>query len=360
MGTVIFLTILQKNQLQHRMPGSSDIIAKTHELAIGYKSGNGSAKIVANQIDTVLQAGELICLMGPNGSGKSTLIKTMVGMQPPLGGDIVLFGTPLNQLSTKDIAQKISTVLTDRITIGNLDVFTLVSFGRSPYTSWLGRLRDEDAKKVKWAIEVSGLQPLADRDISTLSDGELQKVMIARALAQDTDLILLDEPTVHLDLPSRVEIMRLLHRLARETNKGILLSTHELDLALKACDKAWLINNNRRLISGVPEDLVLNGTFESVFQRDNVDFDRSTGSFHLHRNNKNKINVQGDTIGSFWTKRALEREGVQVINSEQAVRTIIVEKNGANFRWLTKFNSTKKQKYESIEGLIQSIRNEPM
>jgi iron complex transport system ATP-binding protein len=339
------------------MPNTPDIIAETHDLAIGYKSRNGSSKIVANQIETALHAGELVCLMGPNGSGKSTLIKTLVGMQPPLGGNIVLFGMPLNQLSAKDIAQKISTVLTDRITIGNLDEFTLVSFGRSPYTGWLGRLQNEDEEQVKWAIEVTGLQPLADRDISTLSDGELQKVMIARALAQDTDLILLDEPTVHLDLPSRVEIMRLLHRLARETGKGILLSTHELDLALKACDKAWLMNNNRQLISGVPEDLVLNGTFENIFQRDNVDFDRRTGSFHLHQNNKNKINVQGDSVGSFWTKRALEREGIQIADSEHADRTIIVEKNRANFRWRVEDKTNEKQEYKSIEKLIQVMRS---
>jgi iron complex transport system ATP-binding protein len=296
--------------------------------------------------------------MGPNGSGKSTLIKTLVGMQPPLSGEVVLFGAPLSQLSTKYIAGKISTVLTDRITIGNLDVFTLVSFGRSPYTGWLGRLRIEDEKKVEWAIKVTDLQPLARRDISTLSDGELQKVMIARALAQDTDLILLDEPTVHLDLPSRVEIMRLLRRLARETGKGILLSSHELDLALKACDEAWLINNKRQLISGVPEDLVLNGTFEAVFQRDTVDFDRTTGSFHLHKSNGKKVQVRGDSIGKFWTKRALERESIQVTDLKQADRVVTVERDGTNFRWLIEHNSSGKQKYESIKELIRSIRSE--
>jgi iron complex transport system ATP-binding protein len=336
----------------------SDQIIKTKDLAIGYESGNHAAKIVADQIDVTLKAGELVCLMGPNGSGKSTLIKTLAGMQAQLEGEISLFGSPLNQLLPKELAQKLSTVLTDRVTIGNLDVFTLVSFGRSPYTSWLGRLRDEDEKKVRWAIEATGLQPLIDRDISTLSDGERQKVMIARALAQDTDLILLDEPTAYLDLPNRVKIMRLLRSLTRKTGKGFLLSTHELDLALKAGDRAWLLDNNRRLFSGVPEDLVLNGTFETVFQRDDVDFDRSTGSFNLHERNGRAVHIMGDSVGKFWTKRALEREGCRVIDSGQPDYKIIVECDKTDFKWIMQNGSDRKREYETIEALVQSIRDE--
>jgi iron complex transport system ATP-binding protein len=278
-------------------------------------------------------------------------------MQPVLNGDITLFGTSMHQLSSKDIAQKLSTVLTDPVTIGNLDVFTLVSFGRSPYTGWLGRLRQEDENVVCWAIEATGLQPLARRDISTLSDGEHQKMMIARALAQDTDLILLDEPTAHLDLPNRVEIIRLLRSLARETGKGFLLSTHELDLALKAGDKAWLLDNNKQLFTGVPEDLVLNGTFESVFQRESFDFDRATGSFNLHTHNGQSIGIKGDAIGSFWTQRALKREGLQITAPEQADHTVIVQQINGEFEWLLKRSPESKQAYTSIDALIQAVRN---
>ncbi len=339
------------------MPNDQDIIIQTHDLQIGYEGRNGAAKVVAHQINTALHAGELVCLLGPNGSGKSTLIKTLAGMQPALSGDISLFGTSIHQLSSKDIAQKLSTVLTDPVTIGNLDVFTLVSFGRSPYTGWLGRLRQEDESMVRWAIEATGLQPLARRDISTLSDGEHQKMMIARALAQDTDLILLDEPTAHLDLPNRVEIIRLLRSLARETNKGFLLSTHELDLALKAGDKAWLLDTNKQLFTGVPEDLVLNGTFESVFQRNSFDFDRATGSFNLHTHNGHNIGVKGDAVGRFWTQRALKREGLQIADPGQADHTIIVQESNDKFEWLIENSSESEQTYQSIHALIQAVRN---
>jgi iron complex transport system ATP-binding protein len=331
-------------------------VLQAHDLKIGYKGRRGAPKVVADQINAALHSGELVCLLGPNGSGKSTLIKTLAGMHQPLGGEISLFGDSVAELTPKDIARKLSTVLTDRITIGNLDVFTLVSFGRSPYTGWLGRLRDEDEKAVRWAIEATGLQPLVHRDIRTLSDGERQKVMIARALAQDTDLILLDEPTAHLDLPNRVEIMRLLRKLARDTGKGILLSTHELDLALKAGDVCWLINNNRQLFTGVPEDLVLDGTFEAVFERDSFDFDRATGSFNLHETNGNKIAVEGDAVGIFWTKRALEREGFRIVSGEQANYKIKVEAPTTGFIWKIEFPEGLSEKCDSIEALIKTIR----
>ncbi len=332
-------------------------VLKARDLKIGYRGGKGPAKIVADQINASLHAGEVICLMGPNGSGKSTLIKTLAGMQAPLEGNISLFGEPVRQLSPKEIAQKLSTVLTDRITIGNLDVFTLVSFGRSPYTGWLGRLRDEDRKVVEWAIKATGLQPLLWRDISTLSDGERQKVMIARALAQDTDLILLDEPTAHLDLPNRVEIMRLLRKLARETGKGILLSTHELDLALKAGDSCWLMNNKRDLFSGAPEDLVFDGTFEAVFARGSFDFDRATGTFNFHEPNGKTIAVSGNKIGVFWTRRALEREGFSVVSMGERALAVNVRAQGQRFRWTINGIDNGQQECESIEAMIKAVRN---
>lgn len=336
------------------MGESKNNVLQTRDLKIGYKGREGPPKVVAANINVALHAGELVCLLGPNGSGKSTLIKTLAGMQAPLDGTILLFGESVAALTPKDIARKLSTVLTDRITIGNLDVFTLVSFGRSPYTGWLGRLRQNDEEVVRWAIEATGLQPLVHRDIGTLSDGERQKAMIARALAQDTDLILLDEPTAHLDLPNRVEIMRLLRKLARETGKGILLSTHELDLALKAGDVCWLINNNKQLFTGVSEDLVLDGTFEAVFQRDSFDFDRATGSFNLHEASGKKIAVQGESVGVFWTRRALEREGFEVNSEKESAVQVDVYSEGEEYLWYIKKGGREK-KATSVEELIGFI-----
>lgn len=332
-------------------------VMHTGDLRIGYKGKAGKKTVVAEHIDVDLHSGELICLLGPNGSGKSTLIKTLAGVHPSLGGEITLFDHPIIQLSGKEIARRLSTVLTERVTVGNLSVYNLVAFGRSPYTGWLGSLSKEDEEKVRWAIEATGLVDFVNRDISKLSDGERQKVMIARALAQDTAVILLDEPTAHLDLPNRVEIIRLLRKLAHETGKGILLSTHELDLALKAGDRIWLMNREKELFKGVPEDLVLNGTFEEVFKRDSFDFDIETGSFRIHQHNGKKVSITGDTIPVFWTRRALEREGYRVIEDGDSEISIVAKISEAGFSW-TISTSQKEEKTDSVNELISYLRKD--
>lgn len=337
------------------MNADRNTVFQTTGLGIGYTMKGKKQVVVADNINTELRSGELICLLGPNGSGKSTLIKTLAGMLPRLRGNITLFDQPIAELSSNDIAKRLSTVLTDRVTVGNLSVYNLVAFGRSPYTGWLGTLSNEDEGKVRWAIEATGLKDFVERDINKLSDGERQKVMIARALAQDTPVILLDEPTAHLDLPNRVEIMRLLRKLAHDTGKGILLSTHELDLALKAGDRIWLMNRERELFKGVPEDLVLNGTFEQVFKQDSFDFDRETGSFRIHRHNGKSAVVNGDAVPVFWTRRALEREGYHIQEEGKSDVEIFAKMDEDSFYWeVTAFG--KKQMAETIEELIALLK----
>lgn len=332
-------------------------VLSTRDLHIGYRRKGGRTLSVAKNLNLGLESGELICLLGPNGSGKSTLIKTLAGMLPKLGGDVHLFGKDVSALSAKEIARQLSTVLTDRVTIGNLSVYQLVAFGRSPYTGWLGSLSKEDEAKVRWAIESTGLQDFVHRDISRLSDGERQKVMIARALAQDTSVILLDEPTAHLDLPNRVEIIRLLRKLAHETGKGILLSTHELDLALKAADRIWLMNREQDLLSGVPEDLVLDGTFEKVFQQDSFDFDRETGSFNIHQLNGKKVALSGDTVPVFWTRRALEREGWHVLDQHESELKVEARSELDSYKWIVQIDD-REEVIESVNQLISFLRTE--
>ncbi|MDZ7715537.1 MAG: ABC transporter ATP-binding protein [Balneolaceae bacterium] len=331
-------------------------VLSTQDLKIGYHRKGGESISVAKNLNIGLRSGELICLLGPNGSGKSTLIKTLAGMLPQLEGEVQLFENNVSDLSAKKIAHYLSTVLTDRVTIGNLSVYQLVAFGRSPYTGWLGSLSREDEEKVRWAIESTGLHDFVHRDISRLSDGERQKVMIARALAQDTSVILLDEPTAHLDLPNRVEIIRLLRKLAHETGKGILLSTHELDLALKAGDRIWLMNREQGLLSGVPEDLVLDGTFEHVFRQDSFDFDRETGSFNIHQLNGKEVTLTGDTVPVFWTRRALEREGYRINETGKSDIRIEAKKVDGSYIWLTRA-SDQKEEFYSMEALIKWLRN---
>jgi len=340
------------------MTDSAPIIS-THDLAIGFQAirSRHTPKTVASGIDVSLSGGEIVCLLGPNGSGKSTLIRTLTGLHAPLSGKISLYQKPLAEYNARQVARKISTVLTDRVTIGNLTVYELVSFGRSPYTGWFGSLESRDREIVEWAIESTGIEEFVDRDILRLSDGERQKVMIARALAQDTSAIMLDEPTAHLDLPNRVEIMQLLRSLAHETQKSILLSTHELDLALKAADTLWLIGREGNLVTGTPEDLVLDGTFESVFRQDSFDFDRSTGSFRLHHPSRQKVYLQGDQVGVFWTRRALEREGYRVVDSPDSSLQIEISGTDEHFRWKVSNGDSGTETHSSIAALLAHLRN---
>ncbi len=336
---------------------NNNSIISTQNLDIGFpaKGRRKSPTVVASNIDVELQGGEVVCLLGPNGSGKSTLIRTLTGLHNPLDGDVLLNGKNLDFFAVKEIAQKISTVLTDRITIGNISVYELVAFGRSPYTGWFGSLNKKDKEIVEWAIASAGIEQFVDRDVLHLSDGERQKVMIARALAQDTSAVLLDEPTAHLDLPNRVEIIRLLRKLTHDTQKGILLSTHELDLALKAADTLWLISRDGKVITGTPEDLVLDGTFESVFEKDSFDFDRSTGSFTLHNPNKEPIHLIGDAVPTFWTRRALEREGYKVVENNGIARQVEVRSKQDTFEW--KIISEENEHYcSSIKDLLEALR----
>ncbi|HEY4109888.1 ABC transporter ATP-binding protein [Puia sp.] len=282
----------------------------TRSLQTGYHSG-GKKTLVSTQLpELTVKAGRLICLLGPNGSGKSTLLKTLAGLQPALSGGVEIAGR--SGLSSAGLARQISLVLTDRVGGSNLNVWSLVALGRYPWSGWLGILTETDKAIIRQAIDAADIAALVDRKVHTLSDGESQKVMLARALAQDTPILMLDEPTAHLDLPSRIRLMRLLHQLTREMNKGIILSTHELDLALQVADEVWLLQSAAPMHKGTPEDLVLDGIFEAAFEKEDVSFDRSTGVFRIHRDGDRSIQLASSGMVAFWTRRALQREGFTV------------------------------------------------
>lgn len=283
------------------------VLLHTDALQTGYHQGSRKIPVSSGLPLLELCTGELICLLGPNGSGKSTLLRTLAGLQPPLHGRVVI--GERSGLSSAELAKKISLVLTDRVAGSNLDVYALVALGRYPWSDWLGGLKEADRTAIARAIESAGIGDLLDRKVHTLSDGESQKVMLARALAQDTPILMLDEPTAHLDLPSRIRLMRLLHRLARELNKGILISTHELDLAMQVADNVWLLQAAGPFHRGTPEDLILDGIFEAVFAREGVAFDREAGVFRIPPEGNRRIRLEGQGITAFWTRRALQREG---------------------------------------------------
>jgi iron complex transport system ATP-binding protein len=335
-------------------------LLRTTDLAIGYAAGNGrltgrAPRIIARELTLEIQPGRLVCLLGPNGSGKSTLLRTLAGLQPSLQGTVIILGTDIRKITPGSLAKSISLVLTDPVRHSHLTVDALVSLGRYPYSGWLGSLGEGDRTVIAEAKAAAGVANFSNRKISMLSDGESQKVMLARALAQDTPLLMLDEPTAHLDLPSRIQLLKLLHRLSREMDKGILLSTHDLDLALQVADEVWLMQAGLPLQKGAPEDLVLDGTFEAAFDKEGVLFDRRTGSFRMHQEVRGRIRLlggglegrgsgagsragsergsgggssaaglgrgseAGDPEGAgpadFWTRRALLRMGFTVISS---------------------------------------------
>ena len=299
--------------------GTTSTILETQELTIGYKTP------IHENLNLELLAGELVCLIGPNGAGKSTLIRTIAGMKKPLSGQALLMGAEVQKLDSRSLAQKLSLVLTERAEVGLLTGYALVSLGRHPYTDWAGNLSQTDEKVIRWAVDAVGAQEIAPRYVGELSDGERQKLMIARALAQEPALMILDEPTAFLDLPRRVEMMQLLRRLAHETGRAILLSTHDLDLALRNADKIWLLPKGGEIAVGAPEDLVLNGAFEAAFRSEGVIFDVQTGSFRAQIEAKREIKLIGEGIQALWTERALERAGF-VIVKDTAICVEVLEK----------------------------------
>lgn len=250
-------------------------------LTIGYRSRHDT-HIVARDITAHLEAECLTCLLGPNGAGKSTLMRTLAAFQPAISGTISLDGRLLTDFPPNELATRIGVVLTERVDVRQLRVRDLVAMGRSPYTGFWGRLRPEDEAAIDEAIALTGIANLAHRMAHTLSDGERQKTMIAKALAQQTPTILLDEPTAFLDFPSKAETMLLLARLAHEMNKTILISTHDLDLALQTADRLWLMGGQTLLI-GTPRQLAANGALPRFFAGPGIEFDAENLTFRINR-----------------------------------------------------------------------------
>ena len=322
------------------------------QLSIGYQHSTGET-IVASGLDCSLRGGEFVCLLGPNGAGKSTLIRTLAGMQKPLAGELRLSGKVMRDIAPRERARTVSVVLTETMPSGMMDAYSLVSLGRHPYSGWFGGLTGQDRERIDWSIDAVGARPLANRQVSELSDGERQKISIARALAQEAKLMLLDEPTAFLDLPRRVELMSILRNLAHQENLALLLSTHDLDLALRFADRVWLMTPEGNLLQAAPEALALNGKFAEVFATENLDWDVSTGSFCVHPAACLKVRLEGQGIEQVWTQRALERLGFGIgQDNEEAAFSLKVNKN----LWeVERFGLN--QNFEDIEALIEWIRS---
>lgn len=256
-------------------------ILKTVDLSIGY-SNKSETNYIAKNLNIDLDSGNLVCLIGKNGIGKSTLLRTLCNTQHKLKGAIFLDSQNLYDISASTLAKKLSLVLTEKIPESQLTVYELIALGRQPYTNWLGKLTDLDIAKIEEAIQLVKIESIKDKKNYELSDGQLQKVMIARALAQDTDIIILDEPTAHLDLHHKIEVFKILKSLVDTQNKTIILSTHEVNLAIQLADILWLMTPES-FKTGTTDSLIKEKDLESLFPSNQVLFNTETKQFAIKK-----------------------------------------------------------------------------
>ena len=255
----------------------NEIILQASKISIGY-SNKKEKTIIASNIDLSLRKGKLIALIGANGIGKSTLLRTITGIQKTISGTVFLNGSNIHELDALTLAQNLSVVLTEKLPPSNLTVFELIALGRQPYTNWIGKLTDGDIAKVNQAMELTQISHLATKKHFEISDGQLQKVLIARALAQDTPLIILDEPTTHLDLLHKVSLFKLLKKLTKETDKCILFSTHDIDMAIQLSDD-MIIMTPETVVQDEPCNFISKGSFTTLFNDEHIVFDPEKGKF---------------------------------------------------------------------------------
>jgi iron complex transport system ATP-binding protein len=324
------------------------------QVGIGYAKSSSGTNILADLLSMRIKPGEIIALVGRNGCGKSTLLRTMARMQSPLKGKILMEGRDIKTIARLDFAKALSFVSTEIVDIPHIRVSELVSLGRFPYTNWIGSFSGPDKTAVNNAIELAGIGYLRNKMLHELSDGERQKTMIARALAQDTKIIVLDEPTAFLDLPNRYELLRLLNRLAHQKGKAVIYSTHDLSIALHESDKLWLMASGS-VIEGAPEDLIITKGFHKLFENSDLYFDMNTADFRLRRNYTGHIRISGDPELILWTSRALERIGIKTEEEDTGSGHIVAGYKDGSPVWSLKYNE-QLQAFSSVYDLITFLK----
>lgn len=323
-------------------------------LVVGYGFRHKNMTRVFGPVTTVVYEGEMIGILGRNGIGKSTLMRTLATLQPPLSGRVLLKGVPSGNIGRGELAKMVAFVSTDTVHSFEIRVIELVSMGRHPHTGWFGMLKNHDKQAIDKAVEQTGISSLLGKSIHELSDGERQKVMIARALAQDTPVIILDEPTAFLDLPARYEIMRLLSNLSLRSNKTVIFSTHDLNTAIDVSDKLWLMADDT-IYEGAPEDLLIRDVFRKLFINSPAEFDFKSASFKIKRHYKWEIEVSGSRKFRQLTKRALERIGFQSVD-EAAEWKVDMDETGDAPTWRVS-RKGEERFFFSIYEMIAYLRN---
>ncbi|TDD64030.1 ABC transporter ATP-binding protein [Jiangella aurantiaca] len=320
-------------------------------VSVGYGRPPRHARAVLTGIDATLHAGELACLVGPNGAGKSTLLRSLARFQPLLAGDVRVDGVSIAGYTARDLARKIAVVLTDRVAAGQLRAYDVVALGRYPHTGWAGRLDRDDHAVVDRCLTDTGATHLADRPMSELSDGERQRIMIARALAQEPHALLLDEPSAFLDVRGRLELTTLLLSLTHDHGLAVLMSTHDLEHMMRHADQVWLVTGGGLRV-GAPEDLGLDGSLQRALAGDAV-FDPVTGAFQTGRRPTGRVRLIGDGATMHWTRRALDRAGYLAAD-DATIDVICVSGNGQP-AWLLRGDG-RQHTADSLAALVALLR----
>ncbi len=332
---------------------------------IGFHTGNHD-KVLLDDLNLKILKGELVALIGKNGSGKTTLLRSMMALHYLLQGEVKIDQQDIRLMTPADIARRVGFVSTSLPDNPEMTVEELVRIGRYPYTDFFGILRQDDHDKIKRAINVCGIEHLRNNKLSELSDGEKQKSMLARVFAQDTDVILLDEPTSFLDIPNKYEIFTLLRSLSTE-GKTIIFTTHDLNIAGRYADKIWLIRGSS-IIDGAPEDLFLGQDIKEIFTSEKIEMDKQTGevipliyykySVILH-------SCETCEIAETWTRRALQRKGIAVVEKETDLKKnlirVFISKEKNTFTWNLQYSDTKiftSTIYQFIKQLENLINHE--
>lgn len=282
-------------------------IINAYNLNVGYNK-----KAVISNIDLTALKGQVVCLLGPNGAGKSTILKTLSGLLSPVSGIVELDGKNIFKINKNDLSRKLSLVLTEQPSPAMTTVYDLVSMGRMPYTNFMGRLTDKDHQIINEALKTTDTEKLRERYFSELSDGEKQKVLISRAIVQQPEIIILDEPTSHLDIRYKIEVIRLLQKLSNEKNITCILSLHDIDLAIKGCQTVMLVNDGKILGIGTPEEIITNGVIQKLYSITDGVYNELMGSVEFKAAKQNDIFVVSGNGTGINIYRSLARNGYGV------------------------------------------------
>jgi iron complex transport system ATP-binding protein len=325
-------------------------IISLDRFTIGHHKDNA----LLSRLNLTVNRGEMVALIGRNGTGKSTLLRSMIGLLEPLDGACLLDGLPFAEYTLLQRARRVSFVSSQITQLPALTVSELVGLGRMPYTGWMGRMSQEDRALIRQALDEVQMASFSNRKLDCLSDGERQRAMIARAFAQDTPLMVLDEPTAFLDIPNTYELIRLLSRF-RDGGRSIVYSTHDLETAMQCADKMWVIHEDR-ILEGAPEDLGLSGLFDELFSKSGIRYDEQAGRFHFSGKIKGKISLEGEQGKALiWTRNTLVRLGFMLESGAEQLIKIESLKDGCS--WVLK-NEHGSKRFNNLYTLAQFLIQE--